>query len=52
MACPYPTFCLQIGPNSNPFLNRLLNRETITRISYKSNVRGAPAWLGSGGIKD
>ncbi|XP_059584456.1 carbonic anhydrase-related protein 11 isoform X2 [Alligator mississippiensis] len=29
---------LLIGPNSNPFLNRLLNRETITRISYKNDA--------------
>ncbi|KAM6452550.1 carbonic anhydrase-related protein 11 isoform 3-T3 [Liasis olivaceus] len=27
-----------IGPNPNPFLTRLLNRETITRISYKNDA--------------
>ncbi|XP_053119548.1 carbonic anhydrase-related protein 11 isoform X2 [Hemicordylus capensis] len=27
-----------IGPTPNPFLTRLLNRETITRISYKNDA--------------
>uniref|UniRef100_A0A8D0HD10 Carbonic anhydrase-related protein 11 n=1 Tax=Sphenodon punctatus TaxID=8508 RepID=A0A8D0HD10_SPHPU len=27
-----------VGPNPNRFLNRLLNRETITRISYKNDA--------------
>lgn len=26
----------QVASSSNPFLSRLLNRDTITRISYKS----------------
>lgn len=30
---PSPT---QVAGNSNSFLSRLLNRDTITRISYKS----------------
>ncbi|XP_048374013.1 carbonic anhydrase-related protein 11 isoform X2 [Sphaerodactylus townsendi] len=27
-----------VGPSPNPFLTRLLNRETITRISYKNDA--------------
>ncbi|KAJ1131242.1 hypothetical protein NDU88_009581 [Pleurodeles waltl] len=29
------SFLVNVANNSNPFLNRLLNRETITRISFK-----------------
>ncbi|KAK9397534.1 carbonic anhydrase-related protein 11 [Crotalus adamanteus] len=35
---PWMDFHLQIGPNPNSFLTRLLNRETITRISYKNDA--------------
>lgn len=30
----------QVAGSSNPFLSRLLNRDTITRISYKSKSLG------------
>lgn len=35
---PAPPFVtpIQVAGSSNPFLSRLLNRDTITRISYKS----------------
>lgn len=41
---PSPT---QVAGNSNSFLSRLLNRDTITRISYKSESPGA---LARGGV--
>lgn len=38
---PTPT---QVAGNSNSFLSRLLNRDTITRISYKS--KSLVGWWG------
>ncbi|KAK9395638.1 CA11: Carbonic anhydrase-related protein 11 [Crotalus adamanteus] len=35
---PWMDFHLHIGPNPNSFLTRLLNQETITRISYKNDA--------------
>ncbi|MGH0132727.1 UNVERIFIED_CONTAM: hypothetical protein FKN15_050295 [Acipenser sinensis] len=29
---------MKVSESSNPFLNRMLNRDTITRITYKRNV--------------
>lgn len=34
----------QVAGNSNSFLSRLLNRDTITRISYKS--KSLVGWWG------
>lgn len=36
----------QVAGSSNPFLSRLLNRDTITRISYKS--KSLVHWWGGG----
>ncbi|CAG13696.1 unnamed protein product, partial [Tetraodon nigroviridis] len=32
------SFLYQIAETSNSFLNRMLNRETITRITYKNDA--------------
>ncbi|XP_053547005.1 carbonic anhydrase-related protein 10-like, partial [Bombina bombina] len=32
------SFFVNVTDNSNPFLNRMLNRETITRISYRNEA--------------
>lgn len=39
-----PLTSAQVAGNSNPFLSRLLNRDTITRISYKSKSLGTGGW--------
>ena len=39
----------QVAGSSNPFLSRLLNRDTITRISYKSKSLDTGRVRGGGG---
>lgn len=43
-----PHTSTQVAGSSNPFLSRLLNRDTITRISYKSKSLGIGGWRGWG----
>lgn len=43
-----PCTATQVAGSSNPFLSRLLNRDTITRISYKS--KSLVHWAVGGGV--